>query len=380
MTRLVSLLAVLAIGQSLIAQEEKKEAQEKVPETQAVVKADDGLHPRVKMETTLGDIILELDAEKAPITVQNFIRYAEDEFYQDTVFHRVIATFMIQGGGFTVEMDQKKKGLHPPIKNEWQNGLKNVRGTISMARTNQPDSATAQFFINVVDNVRLDQPSPRGGNAAYCVFGKVVEGLDVVDKIRDTKLHKHPKYPAPQPCTPIEPVVIKSVKLISEYDRAKGAELTKAWEAELAVGEKASKAAAEKAQAAQEKELQEFIKTIEQGTGGKVEKTGSGLMYIVLKEGDGRSPLPTDTVEVHYTGWLVDGTKFDSSVDRNKPFEFNLRGGVIRGWLEGVAMMKVGGKRKLIIPPELGYGKRGSPPKIPPNSYLVFEVELLSIK
>ncbi|HUU98313.1 MAG TPA: peptidylprolyl isomerase [Phycisphaerae bacterium] len=377
MTRLISLLAVLAVGQSLFAQDEQKGAEKKAAATQPVAKTDDGLHPRVKMETTLGDIILELDAEKAPITVQNFIRYAEDEFYEGTIFHRVIATFMIQGGGFTVEMDQKQEGLHPPIKNEWQNGLKNVRGTIAMARTNQADSATAQFFINVVDNVRLDQPSPRGGNAAYCVFGQVVAGLDVVDTIRDTKLHTHPKYPAGA-VTPVEPVVIKSVKLIGKYDRAKGAELTKAWEAELAVAEKAAKAAAEKAQAAQEKELQEFIKTIEQDTGGKVEKTESGLMYIVLKEGNGPSPQPTDTVEVHYTGWLLDGKKFESSLDSGQPITFPLNG-VIPGWTEGVAMMKVGGKRKLIIPPELGYrGQRKG--KIPPNSYLVFEVELLSIK
>lgn len=379
MTRLISLLAVLAIAQSLFAQEGEKEAAQQVPETQAVQKTDDGLHPRVKMETTLGDIILELDAEKAPITVYNFIRYAEEGFYEGTVFHRVIATFMIQGGGFTVEMDQKKEGLHPPIKNEWKNGLKNARGTIAMARTNQADSATAQFFINVVDNVRLDQPSPRGGNAAYCAFGKVVAGLDVVDKIRDAKLHKHPKYPAPRPCTPVEPVVIKSVKLTGKYDREKGAELTKAWEAELAVTEKAAKAAAEKAQAAQEKKLQEFIKTIEQDTGGKVEKTESGLMYIVLKEGDGPSPQPTDRVEVHYSGWLLNGTKFDSSVDRGQPATFRLNG-VIKGWTEGVGMMKVGGKRKLIIPPGLAYGSRGRPPTIPPNSYLVFDIELLSIK
>ena len=378
MARLISLLAVLAIGQSLFAQEGEKEAAQEVPETQAVQKTDDGLHPRVKMETTLGDIILELDAEKAPITVYNFIRYAEEGFYEGTVFHRVIATFMIQGGGFTVEMDQKKEGLHPPIKNEWKNGLKNARGTIAMARTNQADSATAQFFINVVDNVRLDQPSPRGGNAAYCVFGKVVAGLDVVDTIRNAKLHKHPKYPAREPCTPVEPVVIKSVKLTGKYDREKGAELVKVWETKLATAEKAAKEAAEKARTAREQVALESVRKFETETGQKAERTDSGIFYIVLKEGDGPSPEPTDTVEVHYTGWLLNGTKFDSSVDGGQPLVSPLNR-LIRGWIEGVGMMKVGGKRKLIIPPELGYrGQRKG--KIPPNSYLVFDIELLSIK
>jgi peptidyl-prolyl cis-trans isomerase A (cyclophilin A) len=375
MARLISLVAVLAVGQSLFAQMEEREAAPEVPQTQAAQKADDGLHPRVEMETTLGNIILELDAEKAPITVYNFIRYAEDGFYEGTIFHRVISTFMIQGGGFTVEMDQKKEGLHPPIKNEWSNGLKNVRGTIAMARTNQADSATAQFFINVVDNARLDQPSTRGGNAAYCVFGQVVEGMDVVDKIRDAKLHKHPKYPAPQPVTPVEPVVIKSVKLTSKYDREKGAELVKAREAERAAAEKA----AEKARTAREQLALESVRKFEAETGQKAERTDSGIFYIVLKEGDGPSPKPSDMVEVHYTGWLLDGTKFDSSVDRGRPATFALNR-VIRGWTEGVGMMKVGGKRKLIIPPGLAYGSRGRPPTIPPNSYLVFDIELLAIK
>jgi peptidylprolyl isomerase len=103
-------------------------------------------------------------------------------------------------------------------------------------------------------------------------------------------------------------------------------------------------------------------------------------MYVDLKEGDGATPKATESVDVHYTGWLVDGTKFDSSVDRGKPFTFSLTGGVIQGWLEGVASMKVGGKRKLIIPSDLGYGKRGSPPVIPADATLVFDVELLAIK
>jgi len=133
------------------------------------------------MTTSKGTIYLELDAAKAPISVENFVTYAKDGFYSGTIFHRVIKGFMIQGGGHATDM--KLKPTREPIKNEWNNGLKNVRGTISMARTNAPNSATSQFFINTVDNAMLDQP--RGG-AAYAVFGKVVRGMDVVDAIADT--------------------------------------------------------------------------------------------------------------------------------------------------------------------------------------------------
>lgn len=133
------------------------------------------------MKTSLGDIVLELNQEKAPISVENFLRYADGRFYHGTIFHRVISTFMIQGGGFTPDMT--KKPTEDPIKNEWQNGLKNVRGSVAMARLGgRPDSATSQFFVNVVDNSRLDRPQPDG--AAYAVFGRVIAGMDVVDAIR----------------------------------------------------------------------------------------------------------------------------------------------------------------------------------------------------
>ena len=132
----------------------------------------------VSMTTSKGVIYLELNAAKAPISTENFVNYTKEGYYNGTIFHRVIKTFMIQGGGFTADMKEKK--AKAPIKNEWQNGLPNSRGAISMARTNAPDSATCQFFINTVDNKMLDQP--RGG-AAYAVFGKVIKGMDVVDAI-----------------------------------------------------------------------------------------------------------------------------------------------------------------------------------------------------
>ena len=137
--------------------------------------------PRVKLDTSMGAIVLELAPDKAPKTVENFLEYVKAGHYDGTVFHRVIPDFMIQGGGFTAEMNQKP--TRAPIPLESRNGLGNARGTVAMARTMVPDSATAQFFINVKDNAFLDQPNSRDGQG-YAVFGKVVGGMDVVDKIR----------------------------------------------------------------------------------------------------------------------------------------------------------------------------------------------------
>ena len=136
----------------------------------------------IKLTTNHGVIMLDLNAEKAPKTVANFLAYVEAGHYDNTVFHRVIKNFMIQGGGF--EPDMKQKPCKAPIENEAANGLRNKRGSIAMARTGDPHSATAQFFINVVDNNFLDFKSPSGQGWGYCVFGEVSEGLDVVDKIR----------------------------------------------------------------------------------------------------------------------------------------------------------------------------------------------------
>jgi len=136
---------------------------------------------KVKIATSAGDIVIELDAAKAPKTVENFVGYVKAGHYNGTVFHRVIPNFMIQGGGMTAEMQEK--ATRPPIVLESKNGLSNARGTIAMARTGDPNSATSQFFINVNNNERLDAANSRDGNG-YAVFGKVVSGMDVVDKIR----------------------------------------------------------------------------------------------------------------------------------------------------------------------------------------------------
>lgn len=162
----------------------------------------------IRIHTTLGVITLELDAERAPATVANFEQYVRDGHYAGTVFHRVIPNFMIQGGGLTPDMNQKT--TRAAVENEAKNGLKNDRGTIAMARTSDPHSATAQFFINVKDNGFLNHSAPTPQGWGYCVFGKVVEGMDVVDAIvavPTANRRGHQNVPA-------EPVLIEQVEIV----------------------------------------------------------------------------------------------------------------------------------------------------------------------
>ena len=162
----------------------------------------------VKMETSKGTIVLELDAANAPLTVENFLTYAREGFYDGTIFHRVISNFMIQGGGFTSEMAQKP--THDPIRNEANNGLGNDTGTIAMARTNDPHSATAQFFINVRDNQFLNFSSENPQGWGYAVFGKVTEGMEVVNAIRDVATTTR----GPFQDVPVETVTIEKVSIV----------------------------------------------------------------------------------------------------------------------------------------------------------------------
>ena len=162
-------------------------------------------NPMVLMETSSGDILLELFEDKAPVTVANFMRYVDEEFYNYTIFHRVLKDFMIQGGGLGVRMDEK--ATHEPSQNEAGNGLKNLRGTIAMARTSDPHSAAAQFFINLVDNDFLDHEDDTPENFGYCVFGKVEDGMDVVDKIAKLKVKAQGEHEA----VPLDMVVITRI-------------------------------------------------------------------------------------------------------------------------------------------------------------------------
>jgi len=188
---------------------EKKEAGESRQVAKKPVVVTDTTHPIVLMKTSMGDIKLELYPQKAPKTVANFLSYVEDGFYDGTIFHRVIGNFMIQGGGFTPDMKQKE--TKPSIPNEAGNGLKNLRGTIAMARISDVNSATSQFFINVVDNPNLDHKDETPRGFGYAVFGKVIEGMDVVDKIKEVKTTTKGYYGD----VPVEPVIIQSLKVVN---------------------------------------------------------------------------------------------------------------------------------------------------------------------
>jgi peptidyl-prolyl cis-trans isomerase A (cyclophilin A) len=157
----------------------------------------------VRFETSHGDFSVEVDEESAPVSAQNFLRYVDEGYYDGTIFHRVIPGFMVQGGGFTVDMGQKPG--HAPIRNEADNGLRNLRGSLAMARTNDLHSATSQFFVNLVDNGFLDH---RTGNFGYAVFGRVVGGIDVIDKIAKVKTGRRQGHDD----VPAEPVLVKSAR------------------------------------------------------------------------------------------------------------------------------------------------------------------------
>jgi cyclophilin family peptidyl-prolyl cis-trans isomerase len=174
----------------------------------ALAGAREGGNPVVLMKTSLGDVTIELDKAKAPVTVENFLVYVNDKFYDGTVFHRVIPAFMIQGGGFDKDMNQKK--TKAPIKNEAGNGLKNTNGTLAMARTSDPNSATAQFFINTKDNPFLDHRNDTPQGYGYAVFGKVVGGVDVVKKIEQVQTTTR----APHENVPATAVIIESVRVV----------------------------------------------------------------------------------------------------------------------------------------------------------------------
>jgi len=161
---------------------------------------------RVRFETSLGTLLIETFGDKSPATVENFIEYVSSGFYDGTIFHRVIPGFVVQGGGMKAGMDQKK--TRSPVKNEAAGGPKNLRGTLSMARTNDPHSATSQFFINLVDNASLDAGGPSG--AGYCVFAKVVEGMETVDAMAKVKTGRKP----PHSDVPLDDIVLVKASLV----------------------------------------------------------------------------------------------------------------------------------------------------------------------
>lgn len=317
-----------------------------------------------KVETRLGSFELELDADRAPLTVANFLRYAEDGYYSGTTFHQVVPDVMIVGGSHNAEFERKSEGLRDPIASEWSPAMKNLRGTIGLYRKpGDLDSAQAEFYINLRDNPRLDEPQDGAG---YVVFGRVTDGMDVVEQIGAAELGPHPENPGGPAIVPAEPVVIEGIEPGAGVDIA-------ALEAEGL-----ERLAKEKS--AKEAEVQEIIQKTKEEFGVDFTTTDSGLKYATLRAGEGPTPpSSSSTVKVHYVGTLTNGKKFDSSYDRNAPATFPLNR-VIPGWTEGVGSMQVGEKRRLIIPSDLGYGDRGAPPDIPGGATLVFDVELLEIQ
>ncbi|MFM9957055.1 MAG: peptidylprolyl isomerase [Phycisphaerales bacterium] len=348
----------------------------------------------VRMTTNMGDMVIELDAEKAPVTVANFLKYADGGFYNDTVFHRVIPGFMIQGGGFGLGLIEKP--TEAPIVNEWMNGLKNVKYSLAMARKPDPHSATAQFFINTVDNPRLDgsdEAAARAlGGAGYAVFGKVIAGTGVVDAIKSVPTRNEQAIGF-QP-TPIEPVVITKVERLSSdgveeakktaeasVEKAQG-ELKRRMDARMAMENQARQRFMDSGKALGTPEEQ-FTKAMDFIKAKSVDivpgsKSDSGLWSLELTPGQGAQPTLADTVKVHYSGWLVNGSPFDSSVTRGVPLVMPMQQ-FVKGWQEGIGAMKVGSKRWLVVPQELGYGEMGRPPIIPPAATLIFEVELIEV-
>lgn len=304
-----------------------------------------------EFNTSKGKITVQLEYQKTPITVANFMTLAEGKnsqitsalkgkpFYDGLKFHRVISDFMIQGGC------PKGDGSGDPgykFDDEFVADLKHSgKGILSMANAG-PKTNGSQFFITHKATPHLD--------GRHTVFGHVTSGLDVVDKI-------------------VKDDVINTVKIIRIGKDAKKFNAEKVFTDYFAKKAEADKIEAEKQKVAKEKALKEFENAA---------TTASGLKYIVLQQGSGNKPVATSNVKVHYTGMFLDGKVFDSSVQRGETIDFGLNQ-VIQGWTEGVQLMAEGSKYKFYIPSKLAYGERGAGGVIPPNTDLIFEVELIKI-
>ena len=312
---------------------------------------EDGLY--AELDTSKGKILLSLEFEKTPMTVANFTGLAEGKidggqgegkpFYDGLKFHRVIDDFMIQGG---CPLGNGTGGPGYKFPDEFDPSLKHTGpGILSMANSG-PGTNGSQFFITHVATPWLD--------GKHTVFGHVVEGQDIVNEIRQNDK-------------------INKVTIIRVGEKAENFKNDQETFDEMVMNQEKLKAAMFKDR------IERDLKTIEKNW-PEAEKTSSGLMYIVRKEGSGSSsPVMGSRVKTHYEGKFLDGQIFDSSYQRGKPLEFQV-GQVIQGWNEALMDMKKGEKRTLIIPPELGYGSAGAGGVIPPYAYLVFEVELIDFQ
>jgi len=321
----------------------------------------DGLY--ANLQTTKGNLIVQFEDKKSPVTVANFVGLAEGKidnkakakgvpFYDGTIFHRVIKDFMIQGG------DPQGTGMGDPgykFEDE-KNDLKHTgKGILSMANSG-PNTNGSQFFITEVATPWLD--------GRHTIFGKVVKGDDVIDAIANVEKGAQDK--------PKTDVVLEKVSIFSKGDEYKGYDAAKTFNEGKAKIAANNKAMAEKAEAEAKKALEDLK--------AGMQVTESGLYYKITKKTEGKTPKAGDNIQVHYAGKLTNGTEFDSSFKRGEPLEFPVgTGRVIKGWDEGILLLKEGETATLLIPPAMGYGERGAGGVIPPNAWLIFDVELVKV-
>jgi peptidylprolyl isomerase len=334
----------------------------------------DGLYAVI--ETSMGTIVCKLHYEKVPVTVANFVGLATGEmewkdpktgtmvkrpFYDGLKFHRCMREFMIQGG---CPLGNGRGDPGYKFTDEFDSSLRHDGpGVLSMANSG-PNTNGSQFFITHVATPWLDDK--------HSVFGRVVLGQEVVNQMAEVPM----KGPGTQPSTPVKDIVLTKLSIVRTGAAANAFD----WKAAWAKKDEASA----KLTAQREKATLDGLGALCTKLGvdaAKSVKTPSGLRYVVKQEGKGDKPASGKTISAHYTGYLTDGTKFDSSRDRGQPFQTPIGvGRVIKGWDEAFLDMKVGEKRVLIIPPELGYGAQGTPGgPIPANATLVFDVELVSV-
>ncbi|SKC07561.1 peptidyl-prolyl cis-trans isomerase A (cyclophilin A) [Chryseobacterium balustinum] len=321
----------------------------------------DGLYANI--QTTKGNLIVKFEDKKSPVTVANFVGLAEGKidnkskakgvpFYDGTIFHRVIKDFMIQGG------DPQGTGMGDPgykFEDE-KNDLKHTgKGILSMANSG-PNTNGSQFFITEIATPWLD--------GKHTIFGEVVKGDDVIDAIANVEKGAQDK--------PKTDIVLEKVSIFSKGDEYKGYDAAKTFTEGKGKIAANNKAMAEKAEADAKKALEDLK--------AGMQVTESGLYYKITKKTEGKAAKAGDNVQVHYAGKLTNGTEFDSSFKRNEPLEFPVgTGRVIKGWDEGILLLKEGETATLLIPPAMGYGERGAGGVIPPNAWLIFDVELVKV-
>ncbi|MEC5395449.1 peptidylprolyl isomerase [Bergeyella sp. RCAD1439] len=323
---------------------------------------ENGLY--ANLQTSKGNMLVKLEDEKSPVTVANFVGLAEGKienetkgkgkpFYDGTIFHRVIQDFMIQGG------DPQGTGMGGPGYkfDDEKNDLKHTgKGVLSMANSGANTNGS-QFFITQVATPWLD--------GRHTVFGKVVHGLEVIDTIAVVKKGAQDR--------PVEDVVLEKVSVFGKGESYKEYDAAKIFEEGKSKIQENNKFFLLK----QEEEAKKKLEELKAG----MQTTASGLMYKITKKGEGKKAEKGQTVAVHYAGKLTNGKEFDNSFKRGEPIEFPVgMGMVIRGWDEGILLLNEGDEATFLIPPTLGYGERGAGGVIPPNAWLLFDVQLVKVK